>query len=141
MMAQLPDTFFLAVATVEELGREYREQAGSGVAWTQLLWFIIPIGLIAACVIYYRKSERLSNDLKEADGLLAELYESHQFTGAARSLCNRISDTCDLSDPAVIMVSPSVFEKAVSKARQVKPFSARQNETLDGVRQQLFGNA
>lgn len=139
-MAYLPSTLIFAVATVHELGRDYREQSGPGIAWMQLLWFIIPVGLIAACVLYYRKSELESSDLSEADGLLAELYQSHQFTAAARSLCNRIADTCDLSDPAVMMVSPSVFEKAVCKANQAKSFSSRQNETLNWVRQRLFGN-
>ncbi len=139
-MVNLPSTFVLAVATVEELGRDYREQAGPGIAWMQLLWFLIPIALIAGCVVYYRKSERESADLSEADGLLAELYQAHQFTAVARSLCNRIADTCDLSDPAVMMVSPSVFEKAVGKANQSKSFTNRQNETLHWVRQRLFGN-
>ena len=139
-MAYLPSSFMLAVTTVDELGRNYREQSGPGIAWMQLLWFIIPVGLIAACLLYYRKSERESRDVSEADGLIAELYQSHQFTAAARSLCNRIADTCELSDPAVIMVSPSIFEKAVGKANQAKSFSSRQNETLQWVRQRLFGN-
>ena len=81
-----------------------------------------------------------SSSLSEADGMLAELYQSHQFTAAARSLCNQIANTCDLSDPAVMMASPSVFEKAVGKANQVKSFSGRQNETLTWVRERLFGN-
>lgn len=138
-MMYLPSPLVFAVVTVKELGRDYQEQAGPGIAWLQLLWFVIPVAMIVAVVTYYRKSELEASDLSEADGLLAELYQAHEFTAAARSLCNRIADTCDLIDPAVMMASPSVFDKAVERANQAKRFSAHQDETLGWVRRRLFG--
>ncbi len=136
----LSNLFILGVTRIEELGRAYREPEPAGVAWMQLLWLLVPALAIFASVIVYRLYERAARSLIEADGLLDELFVAHQFPPAARQLCCKIADTCDLSDPAVMMVSPMLFEGAVRKASQSMTFGRQQRETLDWIRKRLFAS-
>ncbi len=137
-MTYLPRTFILGVTRIEELGRDFREQVDPGVDWFGMLWFLVPVVLIGIILVLYRISERASSELREADGLLAELYQAHEFPISARMLCSKIADTCDLSDPSFMLVSPSLFEKAVAKANHTSPLTRRQRETIDWIRGRLF---
>ncbi len=137
-MTHLPKAFMLGVTRIEELGRDYRAQSAPGFDWMQLLWFLIPILSIWFIVVIHRRSEQTSSQLARADGLLAELYQAHGFSAGDCSLCNKIADTCELSDPALLLASPTLFEKAVAIASQKSKFSHRQRETLEGIRNRLF---
>lgn len=134
---QISQSWVLAITRIEELGRDFREPTAPGLLWQQTLWLAIPVAAIAASLLIYRIGERASQPLNRA-ALLSQLYRAHAFPRAARRLCTRIADACELSDPVVMMVSPTLFEQAVCKAGQSISFSQRQLVTLEWIRQRLF---
>lgn len=121
-----------------DLNLQYREEKLE-TGWGPGIWFaivaVIILAVLAAAFFVYKRSQKTGN---EPRGLLMELCRAHRLNRGSRMLLNRLALAAELKQPAVMLVSPELFEATVDRVQSKTPLSIKENKCLAILRRRLF---
>lgn len=123
---------------MSEVSFEFREDTVDG-GWSHAFWFsLIPIVAIGTALVIYRWFNQRNSEIYEPRGLLLELCREHELSRTVRIMLGRITSIAELSQPAVIMVSPELFEATIERASDRGGLKFGDGKRLEQLRQLLF---
>jgi len=133
-----PSMLLFARTMASDLNLQYREETVE-TGWGPGIWFAIVAVVMAAvavaALVIFKRSKKTGN---EPRGLLMELCRAHRLNRGARLLLNRLALAAELKQPAVMLVSPELFEATVDRVQKKTPPSTKEDKCLAILRRRLF---
>ena len=105
---------------------------------SQLWLLVIPVAAATIGWLMARLANRPKPPFNRPLHLFLQLQRAHRLNKPARKLLARIAEEAELAQPAVMLLGPSAFDRAVERAGRRIRLGRRQQNRLAQLRRQLF---
>ena len=147
----MTDAVPLQVTGLTEAQRAVRDHfQGGGSIGSVLLVVVVVAGivLVACCVAWIqRRRTRKHAPIRDPKRLLGDLLEGLSLTASQRRLLERVAKDLRLENPAVLLLSPTLFDRHMDRWRALNRPSHRdagrrgEDQTVTRTREVLFPRA